>query len=265
MNDPSLMQDVERFTLHLPDGRQLEGPALADGATWAIDHYGLRQIEVQEVGGPWAAALTEYAGRPLRLVRCLSSGGAIDVFPLTFTTTGSLRQLAREVGAAVDATRFRAGMVLDYPEPYAEDAWDGRHLRIGTVLLRVRTAVPRCGVIGLNPASGVRDQDVMRSLILTRPKTGLPDGLLPGYATPGFATYAEVLEPGEVAVGAALPLRPPRCSLLLARSCWTLPTWPCAAPLPACATLARGCLQSLACGPSTTAPAGAAAAGRTWR
>jgi hypothetical protein len=41
----------------------------------------------------------------------------------------------------------------------------------------------------------------MRSLILTRPKTGLPDGLLPGYATPGFATYAEVLEPGEVAVG----------------------------------------------------------------
>jgi len=164
--------DVERFTLHLPDGRQLEGPALADGATWAIDHYGLRQIEVQEVGGPWAAALTEYAGRPLRLVRCLSSGGAIDVFPITFTTTGSLRQLAREV------------------------------------LLRVRTAVPRCGVIGLNPASGVRDQDVMRSLILTRPKTGLPDGLLPGYATPGFATYAEVLEPGEVAVGAAVELLP---------------------------------------------------------
>ncbi len=163
---------------------------------------------MQEVGGPWTAALTEYVGRPLRLVRCLSRGGAIDVFPVTFTTTGSLRQLASEVGAAVDATRFRAGLVLDHPEPYAEDAWDGRQLRVGTALLRVRTAVPRCGVIGLNPASGVRDQDVMRSLIRTRPKTGLPDGLLPGYATPGFATYAEVLAPGEVAVGDAVELLP---------------------------------------------------------
>jgi len=199
---------AERFTLQLPDGRELEGPAHADGAAWTIDHYGLRQIEVQEVGGPWTAALTEYAGRPLRLVRCLSRGGAIDVFPVTFTTTGSLRQLASEVGAAVDATRFRAGLVLDHPEPYAEDAWDGRQLRVGTALLRVRTAVPRCGVIGLNPASGVRDQDVMRSLIRTRPKTGLPDGLLPGYATPGFATYAEVLAPGEVAVGDAVELLP---------------------------------------------------------
>ena len=198
----------EHFTLQLPDGRQLEGPAIADGAAWAIDHYGLREIDVQEVGGPWAAALNEYAGRPLRLVRCLSRGGAIDVFPVTFTTTGSLRQLASEVGATVDGARFRAGLVLDHAEPYAEDAWDGRCLRVGTALLRVRTAVPRCGVIGLNPASGVRDQDVMRSLIRTRPKTSLPDGLIPGYATPGFATYAEVLEPGRVAVGDAVELLP---------------------------------------------------------
>ena len=198
----------ERFTLHLPDGRQVDGPAVADGAAWAIDHYGLRQIDLQEVGGPWGAVLMEYTGRPLRLVRCLSRGGAIDVFPITFTTTGSLRQLASEVGAAVDGARFRAGLVLEHAEAYAEDAWDGQRLRVGTALLRVRTAVPRCGVIGLNPASGVRDQDVMRSLIRTRPKTGLPDGLIPGYATPGFATYAEVLEPGQVAVGDAVELLP---------------------------------------------------------
>ena len=102
---------AERFTLQLPDGREIDGPALADGAAWTIDHYGLRDIDVQAVGGPWTAALSEYAGRPLRLVRCLSRGGAIDVFPVTFTTTGSLRQLASEVGASVDAARYRAGLV----------------------------------------------------------------------------------------------------------------------------------------------------------
>lgn len=68
--------------------------------------------------------------------------------------------------------------------------------------------MPRCGVIGRNPVSGVHDQDVMRSLIRTRPKTGLAAGLIPGYATPGLATYAEVLEPGQVAVGDAVELAP---------------------------------------------------------
>ena len=58
----------------------------------------------------------------------------------------------------------------------------------------------------MNPASGARDQDVMRGLIRYRPKTALPDGLLPGYATPGFATYAEVVEPGPVQVGDAVEL-----------------------------------------------------------
>jgi hypothetical protein len=41
----------------------------------------------------------------------------------------------------------------------------------------------------------------MRGLIKYREKVSLPDGLIPGYATPGFASYAEVIEPGAVACG----------------------------------------------------------------
>ncbi len=198
----------EALTLHYPDGRTLHGPAGANGEGVGIDHFGLRTIEVREVEGPWAAALAEHAGRPVRLVRCLSRGAAIDVFPLTFVTTGSLRRLAREVGAEVDPARFRAGLVLDNTVEHEEDGWDGRRLRVGTALLKVRTAVPRCAVTGFNPTSGGRDQEVMRSLIRYRPKAALPDGLMPGYATPGFATYAEVLEPGRVRVGDAVELLP---------------------------------------------------------
>ena len=123
------------------------------------------------------------------------------MLPVTFLTTGSLRRLAREVGAPVDAARFRAGFVLDNQVEHEEDSWDGRRFRLGTALLAVRTAVPRCGITGFNPSTGLRDQDVMKGLIRYREKASLPDGMLPGFATPGFATYAEVIEPGTVSVG----------------------------------------------------------------
>ena len=86
--------------------------------------------------------------------------------------------------------------MLDNTVEHEEDQWEGRHLRMGAVLLKVRTAVPRCGITGFNPLSGSRDQDVMKGLIRYREKSALPDGMLPG-----FATYAEVLEPGTVQVG----------------------------------------------------------------
>lgn len=192
---------LDSLTLEFPDGRCIEGPAKSSDRGFGIVHAGLRTIEVAEVAGPWHEALSEHAGRPIRLVHCLSMGGSIDVFPVTFVTTGSLRRLAREVGATVDATRFRAGFVLENDIEHEEDGWDGRRLRIGTTLLKVRTAVPRCAITGFNPTTGLRDQEVMKGLIRYREKIHLPDGMLPDFATPGFATYAEVVEPGKVSLG----------------------------------------------------------------
>ncbi|MGE3849197.1 MAG: MOSC domain-containing protein [Gammaproteobacteria bacterium] len=192
---------TEHLRLTLPDGRVVEGGAAPGERRFSIDHVGLRDIEVAELSGPWRDVLSEFAGRPIGLVRCLSRGRAIDVFPVTLVCTGSLARLAREIGAPVDAARFRAGFVIEHEGEHDEDRWEGRELRIGAARLRVRTAVPRCAITGFNPASGARDQDVMKSLIRYRDKVGLPDGMLPGYATPGFATYAEVVEPGKVTVG----------------------------------------------------------------
>ena len=192
--------------LDLPDGRHIVGPARGSGRAWGINHAKLRIIEVAEVEGPWSEVLTAFAGRPIRLVRCLSKGAAIDVLPITLLSTGSLRRLAREVGAPVEAARFRAGFVLDNDVEHEEDSWDGRRFRLGTALLKVRTAVPRCGITGFNPTTGLRDQDVMQGLIRYREKATLPNGMLPGFATPGFATYAEVIEPGTVRVGDAVEL-----------------------------------------------------------
>lgn len=195
--------DAEADTLRLSygDGRVVAGSARATGRAWGIDHAGLRTIDVVEVEGPWREALTAFAGRPIGLVRCLSKSAAIDVLPITLLTSGSLRRLAREVGGPVDAARFRAGLVLDNRLEHEEDTWDGRLLRIGSALLRVRSSVPRCAITGFNPSSGVRDQEVMKGLLRYRQKSTLPDGMLPDYATPGFASYAEVIEAGAVGVG----------------------------------------------------------------
>ena len=193
--------DDDTLCLDLPDGRQIVGPATGSGEQSDINHAGLRDIHVAEVDGPWGEVLSEYAGRPIRLVRCVSTGAAVDVLPVTILSTGSLRRLAREVGAPVDASRFRTGFILDNEIEHEEDQWEGRHMRIGSAVVKVRTAVPRCGITGFNPNTGVRDQDVMRSLVKYREKTALPDGMLPGFETPGFATFAEVLEPGSVEVG----------------------------------------------------------------
>lgn len=201
---------TETLRLSLPDGRTVEGPARAGARRFSVDHYGLRTIDLAEVDGPWQAALSEFAGRPIRLVRCLTQGRAIDVFPITLVATGSLARLSRELGAPVDAARFRAGFVIEHDGEHEEDTWADRVLRMGGVLLRVRTSVPRCAVTGFNPASGARDQDVMKSLIRYRAKVGLPDGLIPGYATPGFASYAEVIEAGQVQLGDRVELLPAR-------------------------------------------------------
>lgn len=197
---------TESMILDLPDGARIEGPALGDGKRRDIDHFGLRAIAVEKVAGPWEDALSSFAGRSVSLVRCHSRLRAIDVFPITLVTTGALARLAREVGETVDPARFRAGFIIEQDEEHAEDAWDGRHLQVGEVLLRVRSAVPRCAVTSFNPSSGARDQDVMRALIRYRDKVTLPDNLMPSYSTPGFASYAEVLKPGRVAVGDAVTL-----------------------------------------------------------
>ena len=69
------------------------------------------------------------------------------------------------------------------------------------ITLRVRTPVPRCPIPGLDPTHGVRNLEVMKELIRYRPKQAYPGQPPESAVTPGFATYAEVVEPGTVRVG----------------------------------------------------------------
>jgi uncharacterized protein YcbX len=77
--------------------------------------------------------------------------------------------------------------------PHEEDSWAGREVRVGEVLLRVGTPVPRCVVTTLDPATGRRDFPTLRVI---RDYRGLN-----AERELEFGVYAEVVEPGEARVG----------------------------------------------------------------
>jgi len=196
----------ESLTLRYPDGRMVAGSGAMTGPEIALDYMGMRTVAVRAIADDWDRLLSDFSGRPVRMVRTVHPGGGIDVLPLTLVTTGSLAMLAERLNAPVDHRRFRANLVIDHLQPFAEDEWEGRLLKAGSALLRVRSPVPRCVVTQCDPESGKNDLAVVPALGKFRDRVHLPDGLMPAYATPGFASYAEVVEPGGMAVGDAVTL-----------------------------------------------------------
>ena len=122
--------------------------------------------------------------------------GNFDMFPLSLITTATIAELSRRVGRELEVQRFRPNLVVhtNSEEPFAEDDWVGRELRIGTLRMRVDRRDGRCLVITLDPQSGERDPTVLRHVAQER------DGCL--------GVYGSVVTPGNVAVGNAVVLLP---------------------------------------------------------
>jgi len=188
---------AERLALHFPDGAVVEGDATARGAPIVVGFYG-RDVPSHLVEGPFGGAVGRFLGRPIRLARCDRPGDGVDVHPLTLVSAASVADLARRAGRTeqLDARRFRMNLDLDGCEPFEEDTWQGRRIRIGAPgigpELQVLEEVPRCVVTTLDPDTGVKDFDTLKQIARFRP---VVDGGLP------FGMYAEVVTPGEVATG----------------------------------------------------------------
>jgi uncharacterized protein YcbX len=190
--------DGDRLALHFPDGTTAEGE-VALGEAITTDFYG-RRVDGHIADGPWSAALSEWAGRPLRLVQS-APGEAIDRGSghVSLVSRASLEELGRQAGGngAVDGRRFRMLFELDGCEPHEEDSWVKRQLRIGEAVVYLRNDVGRCAITTQNPDSGVPDLDTLRAIKAYRSETANEKGKkhLP------FGVYGKVVEPGRVAVG----------------------------------------------------------------
>jgi uncharacterized protein YcbX len=196
VENPTLLQsrsswDGATLCVELPAGT-LVGEPVATGDVRRVDYWG-RTAAVEVVDGPWSAAFSAHLGRKVVLVST-APGDVVYGASVTLVTGGSLARLAHELGVPVDGARFRATVQLDTGDlpAHAEDDWVGRRLRLGTAEVQVRGPVPRCAVIDLDPASGVRDLRVLQALAGYRRHQGQIN----------FGVDAVVTVPGRVSPGA---------------------------------------------------------------
>jgi MOSC domain-containing protein len=155
----------------------LAGPALRvalthGGASRVVTVWGSRNPAF-DAGDEAAAWLSEFLGRPVRLLRFdpahqrLSNHdwtGALDApnlfsdgYPLNVLSRASLADLNARVGRELPMSRFRPNLVLDGVEAYAEDGI--REIDAGEVTLRLVKPCTRCVITTTDQDTGARDGD----------------------------------------------------------------------------------------------------------
>jgi uncharacterized protein YcbX len=100
----------------------------------------------------------------------------------------SLAQLETVIGAAVEPLRFRANVYVDGWPAWHEFDLLGREIVAGTARLKVVKRIARCAATNVDPATGMRDLHI-------------PQTLQKNFEHADCGVYAEVIAPGEIAVG----------------------------------------------------------------
>ncbi|MGC1211397.1 MAG: MOSC N-terminal beta barrel domain-containing protein [Micromonospora sp.] len=161
-------------------------PEPAGGEPVPVRTFRTRQLTVPALpaGPPANDWLGTLLGRPVRLVwlarpirhipaddRDHDTGDQVsfaDAYPLLLASSASLDALNGWLADAgeppVPMARFRPNLVVDGAPAWAEDAWAGRRLRIGTAVLRAAGPCDRCVVTTTDQETGVRGKEPLRAL-----------------------------------------------------------------------------------------------------
>jgi hypothetical protein len=117
-------------------------------------------------------------------------GTYFDAFPLLLVTDATLQRLAELApGSRIDVRRFRPNLVVETGAGpgFVEAGWLGARVRVGSALLEVTMACPRCVMITHGFADLPRDPGLMRAVVRE--------------ADQCVGVYASVREPGHVREG----------------------------------------------------------------
>jgi uncharacterized protein YcbX len=188
------------------------GPALP------LDHEGeAREVQVWrstcaafDAGDEVAGFLSDWLGRPLRLVRFDTRRARLsnhdwtrgrdvptlfsDGYPLLVLCTASIADLSARVGHALPVQRFRPNLLLEGLVPYGEDALE--QIVLAGARIRLTKACTRCVITTIDPQRGERDgEEPLRTL-----KTYRFDKALRGVVF-GRNAYAEAGEGTELRLG----------------------------------------------------------------
>lgn len=189
---------TSHLELRMPNGAQVEGVVRA-GEAVVVTIYG-HSAPAHVVEGPWAEALTEEIGRPIRLVRLDRAGDGVDraskAAGVTLLSRGSLERLAEEASldAPVDPRRFRMLIGIEDASPHEEDGWISQRVRIGEAVVVPGGNVGRCVVTTMDPDTGESDLDTLEVLARYRGSIWSSEPL-------AFGVWATVEREGRVALG----------------------------------------------------------------
>jgi hypothetical protein len=120
------------------------GEPLVDGRPWDSDevaHW------IEEDVGP-KAQLIRYGG-PERF----------DVLPLLVATDGAITALGE------DSRRLRPNIILGGVEGLAERSWEGKFLRVGGAVIRIRDLRQRCVMTTYDPDTLKQDAGVLKKIV----------------------------------------------------------------------------------------------------
>lgn len=135
---------------------------------------------------PFRASLTEATGREAFaawLTQALGDevAGRLQVLPaprdyrfmddpegfVSIVNLASVRDLSQRIGRTVDPRRFRANLYVENWPAWIETNASGGHIRLGGAEATVIKPIVRCVATHVDPDSGEKDIDVVRSLFET--------------------------------------------------------------------------------------------------
>jgi MOSC domain-containing protein len=184
------------LALRFPDG-SVVADEVAVGRQVVTSFFG-RPVAGHVVEGPFAAALSDFAGMTLTLVRTERPGEGPDRGAgagVSLVGTASLEALAEAAGVdRVDGRRFRMLLGIEGTQAHEEDGWLGRRVRIGDAVALLHGNVGRCAVTTHDPDLGLPDLDTLRVLRTYRGNVETTERL-------PFGVWGEVVQPGSVRLG----------------------------------------------------------------
>jgi hypothetical protein len=139
------------------------------------------------------AVLSDMVGEPLRLVLA-APGTGWDEGPVSLLSSASAQAVLPSGGSGPDTLRFRMNVEMDGLEPFAEDGWVGRTLRLGQAVVRVTQPLGRCVLVNHSPVTGEKDWDGLRELARIRGRDAVDLGVIASVVTPGDVRIGDEVE-----------------------------------------------------------------------
>lgn len=137
--------------------------------------------------------VSAHCGQPLTLEE-ETDVTHFDDGPVSLLGTASVGAVEAALGADVDPARFRANLLLSTTAPFVEQALVGREVRIGTAVLAVTMASPRCVMVNAETA----DLPALPGHLATIGRVNDAElGVIARVVVPGTVRVGDLLEAGD--------------------------------------------------------------------